>query len=89
MLRKIQQCVAARFADLTLVATRSRCSRKETHICVMDRDGKAALEAKAATLPAAIAAELAKAPVTQRIVFETGRMERARTDPSKILISQR
>jgi transposase len=43
----------------------------ETHICVMDRDGKVALEAKAAT---AIAAELAKAPTAQRIVFETGRM---------------
>ena len=32
-------------------------SMKETHICVMDRDGKVALEAKAATLPAAIATE--------------------------------
>jgi transposase len=49
-------------------------SMKETHICVMDRDGKVALEAKAATSAAAIAAELTKAPTAQRIVFETGRM---------------
>ena len=49
-------------------------SMMETHICVMDRDGKVALEAKAATSAAAIAAELAKAPTAQRIVFETGRM---------------
>jgi transposase len=49
-------------------------SMKETHICVVDRDGKVVYEAKAATSPAAIAAELAKAPAAQRIVFETGRM---------------
>jgi transposase len=49
-------------------------SMKETHICVMDRDGKVVLEVKAATSTAAIAAELAKAPAVQRIVFETGRM---------------
>ena len=49
-------------------------SMKETHICVMDRDGKVVLEAKAATSTAAIAAELARAPALQRIVFETGRM---------------
>jgi transposase len=49
-------------------------SMKETHICVVDRDGKVALEAKAPTSPAAIAAELAKAPVLRRVVFETGRM---------------
>jgi transposase len=49
-------------------------SMKETHICVMDREGNVVRETKAATLPAAIAVELAKAPVTQRIVFETGRM---------------
>src|SRR5262249_26591462 len=49
-------------------------SMKETHICVVDRDGKVVHEAKAATSPAAIAAELAKAPAAQRIVFETGRM---------------
>src|SRR6185503_9478566 len=49
-------------------------SMKETHICVIDRDGGIVLEAKATTLPGAIAAELAKAPAAQRIVFETGRM---------------
>ena len=49
-------------------------SMKETHICVMDREGKVALEAKAATSTSAIAVELAKAPAAQRIVFETGRM---------------
>jgi transposase len=49
-------------------------SMKETHICVMDRDGRILLEARATTLPAAIAAELAKAPAAQRIIFETGRM---------------
>ena len=49
-------------------------SMKETHICVMHRDGKVVLEAKAVTSPAAIAAELAKAPAAQQIVFETGRM---------------
>ena len=49
-------------------------SMNETHICVVDRNGKVALEAKAPSSPGAIAAELAKAPVTKRIVFETGRM---------------
>src|SRR5262244_1083491 len=49
-------------------------SMKETHICVVDRDGKVVYEAKAATSPAALAAELGKAPAAQRIVFETGRM---------------
>jgi transposase len=49
-------------------------SMKETHICVVDRDGKVVYEARAVTSPAAIAAELAKAPAAQRIVFETGRM---------------
>jgi len=52
------------FADLDI-------SMMETHICVMERDGKVALEAKAAT---SAAAELTKAPTAQRIVFETGRM---------------
>jgi transposase len=52
-------------------------SMKESHICVMDRDGKVVLETKAVTSPAAIAAELAKAPSPQRIVFETGRMATA------------
>jgi len=49
-------------------------SMKETHICVMDRNGKTAFEARAATSAAAIAGELAKAPVLKRVVFETGRM---------------
>jgi transposase len=49
-------------------------SMKETHICVVDRDGDVAFEGKAATSPAAIAAELVRAPATKRIVFETGRM---------------
>src|SRR6516165_11991286 len=49
-------------------------SMNETHICVVDRNGKVALEAKAPSSPGAIAAELAKAPAPKRIVFETGRM---------------
>ena len=49
-------------------------SMNETHICVVDRNGKVALEAKAPSSPGAIAAELAKGPATKRIVFETGRM---------------
>jgi transposase len=49
-------------------------SMNETHICVVDRDGDVAVEATAPTSPAAIAAELAKAPAVKRIVFETGRM---------------
>ena len=52
----------------------SDISMNETHICVVDRNGKVALEAKAPSSPGAIAAELAKAPATKRIVFETGRM---------------
>jgi transposase len=46
-------------------------SMKETHICVVDRDGEVALEMKAPTSPAAIATALAKAPAIKRIVFET------------------
>src|ERR1700751_4655776 len=49
-------------------------SMNETHICVVDRDGRVALEAKAPSSPGAIAAELVKGPATKRIVFETGRM---------------
>jgi transposase len=49
-------------------------SMEETHICVVDRDGVVVLEAKATSSPAAIAAELAKGPASQRIVLETGRM---------------
>jgi transposase len=49
-------------------------SMKETHVCVVDRDGEVVLETMAATLPEAIAAALAKAPICQRVVLETGRM---------------
>ncbi len=49
-------------------------SMKETHICVVGHDGDVILETKAPTSPAAIAAELAKAPAAKRIVFETGRL---------------
>ncbi len=49
-------------------------SMKETHICVVDRDGGVVLEAMATTLPEAIAAALARAPNCQRVVLETGRM---------------
>jgi len=49
-------------------------SMKETHVCVVDRDGDVALETNTSTLPEAIAAALAKAPDCQRVVLETGRM---------------
>jgi transposase len=49
-------------------------SMKETHICVVDREGGVVLEAMATTLPEAIAAALARAPRCQRVVLETGRM---------------
>jgi transposase len=49
-------------------------SMKETHVCVVDRDGDVALETMATTLPEAIAAALARAPSCQRVVLETGRM---------------
>jgi transposase len=49
-------------------------SMEETHICVVDREGRLILETKTATTPKAIAAGLAKAPDCKRIVFETGRM---------------
>jgi transposase len=49
-------------------------SMDETHICVVDRDGRVVLETKTTTSPAAIASGLAKAPKCTRIVFETGRM---------------
>ena len=44
-------------------------SMKETHICVVDRDGYVSLETMAPTSPAAIAVELAMAPVLRRVVF--------------------
>jgi hypothetical protein len=49
-------------------------SMEETHICVLDRDGAIVHQGKAASTPAAIEAELAKAPICRRVVFETGRM---------------
>ena len=49
-------------------------SMKETHICIVDRDGGVVLEATATTLPEAIAVALARAPRCQRVVLETGRM---------------
>jgi transposase len=49
-------------------------SMKETHICVVDREGGIVLETSTATLTEAIAAALAKAPSCQRVVLETGRM---------------
>lgn len=49
-------------------------SMDETHVCVVDRDGRVVLETKTTTFPDAIAAGLARAPDCKRIVFETGRM---------------
>src|SRR4029450_10394386 len=49
-------------------------SMKETHVCVVDRDGDVVLETRTATLPEAIGAALAKAPSCRRVVLETGRM---------------
>ena len=49
-------------------------SMDETHVCVLDREGVVIYEDKAASTPAAIANELARAPNCRRIVFETGRM---------------
>ena len=49
-------------------------SLEETHICVVDRDGAVVFEDKAKSTPKAIAAVLARAPASERIVFETGRM---------------
>ena len=49
-------------------------SMKETHVCVLDREGTVVQEEKTASTPEAIAASLAKAPTCRRIVFETGRM---------------
>jgi transposase len=49
-------------------------SMKETHVCVVDRDGDVVLETMATTLPETIAAALARAPSCQQVVLETGRM---------------
>lgn len=49
-------------------------SMKETHLCVVDRDGTVVFEAKTASTPAAIVCALGRAPGCRRIVLETGRM---------------
>jgi transposase len=49
-------------------------SMEETHICVVDRDGKVILEARTSTAPKTIASVLAKGPAVDRVLFETGRM---------------
>ena len=49
-------------------------SMRETHVCVVDRDGTVVHQAKVSSTPADIGAELAKAPACRRVVFETGRM---------------
>jgi transposase len=49
-------------------------SMEETHLCVVDRDGKVILEARTPTAPKTIAAALAKGPGVERVLFETGRM---------------
>jgi hypothetical protein len=49
-------------------------SMEETHVCVIDRDGKVILEVGTPTVPKAIAAALAKGPAVERVLFETGRM---------------
>ena len=49
-------------------------SMKDTHICVLDREGALVFEAKTESMPEAIKATLAKAPPCKRVVFETGRM---------------
>ena len=49
-------------------------SMKETHVCVVDREGGIVLETSTATLPEVIAAALTRAPDCQRVALETGRM---------------
>jgi hypothetical protein len=49
-------------------------SMEETHVSVVDRDGKVILEARTPTAPKTIAAALAKGPAVERVLFETGRM---------------
>src|ERR1700747_1512004 len=49
-------------------------SMEETHVCVVDREGKVILEARTPTAPKTIAAALAKGPAVERVLFETGRM---------------
>ena len=49
-------------------------SMKETHVCIVDRDGKVILEARTPTAPKTIATALAKGPAVERLLFETGRI---------------
>jgi len=49
-------------------------SMEETHVSVVDRDGKVILEARTPTAPKTIATALAKGPAVERVLFETGRM---------------
>ena len=49
-------------------------SVEETHVCVIDRDGKVILEARTPTAPKTIATAFAKGPVVERVLFETGLM---------------
>jgi transposase len=49
-------------------------SMEETHVCVVDRDGRVIHQAKVASTAADLEEELAKAPECRRVVFETGRM---------------
>ncbi len=49
-------------------------SMEETHVCVVDRDGKVILETRTPTAPKTIVAALAKGPAIERVLFETGRM---------------
>jgi len=49
-------------------------SMEETHVIVVDRDGKVILETRTPTAPKTIAAALAKRPAVERVLFETGRM---------------
>jgi transposase len=49
-------------------------SMEETHVSIVDREGKVILEARTPTAPKTIAAALAKGPAVERVLFETGRM---------------
>jgi hypothetical protein len=64
----------ALFVSSLLAAMSRHCVVEETHLCVVDRDGKVILEARTPTAPRAIAAALAKGPTVERVLFETGRM---------------
>jgi integrase len=49
-------------------------SMEETHVIIVNRDGKVILETRTPTAPKTIAAALAKGPAVERVLFETGRM---------------